>query len=76
VAWAALALGMVIILIWSAWHVGLKPGQWATLIISTVILAGLCVWIIWHEDEEEERVSREKQEESSQGQAGQPPAGV
>lgn len=57
VMWAVLAVGMVLILIWSAKDVGLLPGQWAALIITTILLAGLCVWIIsWGEkDEEEER---------------------
>ncbi|MBU0705581.1 MAG: hypothetical protein KKC18_17185 [Chloroflexi bacterium] len=53
-AWLVLAVGMVIILVWSARDVGLLPGQWAALIIATVLLAGLCVWIIGWEDEEEE----------------------
>jgi hypothetical protein len=54
-AWAVLAVGMVIILIWSAKDVGLLPGQWAALIVATILLAGLCVWIIgW--DGENERV--------------------
>lgn len=55
VMWAVLAVGMVIILIWSAKDVGLLPGQWAALIITTILLAGLCVWIIsWGEKDEEE----------------------
>jgi hypothetical protein len=45
-AWIALAIGMVIILIWSAKDVGFMPGQWAALIISTILLAGACVWIM------------------------------
>jgi hypothetical protein len=54
-AWAVLAVGMVIILIWSAKDVGLLPTQWAALIVATILLAGLCVWIIgW--DGEDERV--------------------
>lgn len=44
--WAVLALGMVIILIVSARNVGFLPGQWAALIGATVLLAGLCAWII------------------------------
>jgi hypothetical protein len=48
--WAVLAIGMVIILVWSARDVGLLPGQWAALIVATVLLAGLCVWIIGWED--------------------------
>ena len=37
---------MVIILIISAWNVGFLPGQWAALIGATILLAGLCAWII------------------------------
>ena len=49
-AWLVLAVGMVIILVWSAKDVGLLAGQWAALIVSTILLAGLCVWIIGWED--------------------------
>lgn len=52
--WAVLALGMVIILVLSARDVGLLPGQWAALIVATILLAGLCVWIIGWEDGIEE----------------------
>jgi len=56
-AWAALAVGMVAILIWSARNVGLEALQWAALIVATILLAGLCVWIIgWDDKEEEEEV--------------------
>lgn len=52
-AWIALAIGMVIILIWSARDVGFTAGQWAALIVTTILLAGACVWIIgWGEEEE------------------------
>lgn len=52
-AWAVLAVGMVVILVWAARNVGLLPGQWAALIVATILLAGLCVWIIgWDNDEE------------------------
>ena len=54
-AWVVLAVGMVIILVWSAKDVGLLPGQWAALIVATILLAGLCVWIIgWDGEEKEE----------------------
>jgi predicted tellurium resistance membrane protein TerC len=54
-AWAVLAVGMVAILIVSARNVGLEPLQWAALIVATILLAGLCAWIIgWDEKEEEE----------------------
>ncbi len=51
--WAVLAIGMVIILLWSAKDVGLLPSQTLALVVATIGLAGLCVWIIGWEDEEE-----------------------
>jgi len=53
-AWAALAVGMVIILLWSAKDVGLLASQWAALIVATILLAGLCVWIIGWDGKEKE----------------------
>ncbi len=53
-AWIALAIGMVIILLWAAKDVGLLPTQLLALAVATVALAGLCVWIIGWEDEPEE----------------------
>ncbi len=44
--WAVLAVGFVIILVWSARDVGFLPSQWAVLILATVALAGLCAWIL------------------------------
>ena len=52
-AWFALALGMVVLLVLEARDVGLLPGQWAALIVATVLVAGACIWIITWEDEEE-----------------------
>ncbi|MCS7003577.1 MAG: hypothetical protein NZ518_12070 [Dehalococcoidia bacterium] len=46
VMWAVLAVGMVAMLVFSAKDVGLQPHQFAALIVSTILLAGLCVWII------------------------------
>ena len=67
-AWFALAIGMVIILVWSArdliWAApgeGFTLGQTTALIVATIGLAGLCVWIIGWEDEEE------AEEEGAQG---------
>ncbi len=53
-AWIALAVGMVIILLWSAKDVGLLPTQLAWLVVATILLAGLCVWIIGWEDNEDQ----------------------
>ena len=52
-AWFVLALGMVIILVFEARDVGLQPVQWIWLILVTILVAGICVWIIsWGEDDE------------------------
>ena len=59
-AWLVLAVGMVAILIWAAKDVGLLAGQWAALIVSTVLLAGLCVWIIGWENSDEEGPPQEE----------------
>lgn len=45
-AWAVLAVGMVIILLWAARDAGLLPHQMAFLVVVTILLAGACVWII------------------------------
>jgi hypothetical protein len=53
-AWLALAIGMVIVLIIAARDVGLLWNQWLFLILATIGLAGLCVWIIgWEANEDE-----------------------
>ncbi len=52
-SWIVLSIGMVAILVWSARDVGLLPGQWFALIVATIAVAGLAVWIIGWEDEEE-----------------------
>ena len=59
-SWIVLAIGMVAILVWSARDVGLLPGQWAALIIATILVAGLAVWIIGWEDEEEPEETEEE----------------
>jgi len=46
VAWFILAVFMVPMLLWAARDVGLLPGQLAALVVSTILLAGLCAWII------------------------------
>lgn len=54
-AWVALAIGMVIVLVIAARDVGLLWNQWLFLILATIGLAGLCVWIIgWESNEDED----------------------
>jgi hypothetical protein len=51
-AWVGLAIGMVLILVWSAKDVGLLPSQMIALVVATILLAGLCIWIIGWEDDD------------------------
>lgn len=44
--WSVLAIGFVIMLVISARDVGFLPGQWVALIVVTILVAGLCAWII------------------------------
>ncbi len=44
--WIVLAVGMVVILILAAKDQNFTLRQWLALITATVVLAGLCVWII------------------------------
>lgn len=53
-SWLVLSLGMVGLLVYEARNVGLQPTQWIALIVATVLVAGLCIWIISWEDAEEE----------------------
>jgi hypothetical protein len=46
VAWAVLAVGMVIMLLYAAKDVSLLPTQVVALIVATILLAGACVWIL------------------------------
>jgi hypothetical protein len=62
-SWIVLAIGMVIILVWSAKDVGFTSSQWAALIVTTILLAGACVWIIgWEDDECEEEETQTTEE--------------
>jgi hypothetical protein len=54
-AWIILSVGMVGFLIFEARDVGLLLTQWIALIVATVLVAGLCVWIIsWEDDNPED----------------------
>lgn len=52
-AWAVLSAGIVGLLVYEARDVGLSAGNWAALIIASIVVAGLCVWIVSWEDEDE-----------------------
>jgi hypothetical protein len=71
-SWIVLALGMVIILVWSARDVGFTSSQWVALVITTILLAGACVWIIgWEDDEDEEMPEQEEQKQEEEAIVGQ-----
>ena len=52
-AWIFLSLGIVILLIIEARDVGLLITQWIALIVASVLVAGLCIWIVTWEDSDE-----------------------
>ena len=58
-AWIVLALGMDGLVAFEARSVGLLIGQWIALLIATTLVAGLCVWIIGWEDDDEADVGAE-----------------
>ena len=68
ISWIVLAIGMVIILVWSARDVGFTSSQWVALIITTILLAGACVWIIGWEDDEETDIESEEDKEGKVGE--------
>ena len=53
-AWIVLSVGMIIMLAVVASNVGLAIGQWIALIVACVLVAGLCIWIISWEDEDDD----------------------
>ena len=66
-AWLVLALGMNILLVIEARDVGLLPGQWVALIVTTTLVAGACIWIISWEDEEEVEAESEAADSEEAG---------
>jgi len=56
-AWIVLSVGCVALLVYEARDVGLTAGNWIALIVATVLVAGLCIWIVSWEDEDEDESS-------------------
>ena len=46
VAWLVLAIGMVVIFLWASKDVPLLPMQRLALAAISIVVAGICVWII------------------------------
>ena len=53
-AWIVLSVGIVVLLLIEARDVPLLVGQWVALIVASVLVAGLCIWIVTWEDSSEE----------------------
>lgn len=49
-AWIALSLGIIILLVIEARDVGLLATQWVALMVASILVAGLCIWIVTFED--------------------------
>jgi len=66
VSWSALAIGMVVIVVFAARNVGFQLGQWAAIVVATIALAGLCIWIIsWEDASNEDSLSGKEQDAAS-----------
>lgn len=63
-AWLVLSIGMVGMLLYFGRDVGLTGLNWVSLIVATILTAGLCIWIISWEDEEEDSSDDEAVTES------------
>lgn len=63
-AWLVLSIGMVGMLLYFGRDVGLTGFNWISLIVATILTAGLCIWIISWEDEEEDSIDDEVAAES------------
>ncbi len=59
-AWIVLSVGCIALLIYEARDVGLTVGNWIALIVATVLVAGLCIWIVSWEDEDESETSDQR----------------
>ncbi|CAG0976734.1 MAG: hypothetical protein IAE83_08530 [Anaerolinea sp.] len=52
-AWIVLSTGIVTLLVIEARDVGLLASQWIALVVASVLVAGLCIWIVSWEDRDE-----------------------
>lgn len=53
-AWLVLSIGIVAMVMFEGRDVGLLPGQWAAIIVASVLVSGACIWIVSWEDESED----------------------
>ncbi len=48
-SWVVLAAGMLAVFFWATRDLAVAPAQRLVMAASTVVLAGICVWIIYWE---------------------------
>ncbi len=53
-AWVVLSVGIIAILIYEARDVGLTTTNWIALIVASIVVSGLCIWIVSWEDQDEQ----------------------
>ena len=73
-AWIVLAVGMNAMVVYEARSVGLLVGQWIALVVATTLVAGLCVWIIGWEDDEDDEPAAAAANAGATASAGSKPA--
>ncbi len=54
-AWVVLSIGIIALLIYEGRDVDLTFTNWVALIVASVLVSGLCIWIVSWEDEEMEK---------------------
>jgi len=52
-AWIVLSVAICILLAIEGRDVGLLIGQWIALFVASILVAGLCIWIVTWEDSDE-----------------------
>jgi hypothetical protein len=67
-AWIVLSTGIIILLVREAQDVGLTTRNWVALIVASILVSGLCIWIVSWEDEEEAEASIEKSNKKPKGE--------
>jgi hypothetical protein len=51
-SWLVLTAGMEVMMTLFSWSTGLGFRQWIALAVATLLLAWLCVWVVFLEEEE------------------------
>jgi len=52
-AWGVLSAGIIALLVYEARDVDLTVTNWIALIVASIVVSGLCIWIVSWEDEDE-----------------------